>query len=139
MKSPDLRPGFVLRERDSNARPSGYEPDELPLLHPAMSIVLVSRSREQCASRSMRAKEQRDPSIDAARSLALRRLRMRIRIALHRDERFPRPHPPQLFRLLDDVVRRFLFSRRGLQLRAIRLFVRDVRCESGDGAIERVL
>ena len=24
------------RERDSNPRPSGYEPDELPLLHPAM-------------------------------------------------------------------------------------------------------
>ena len=31
----------LLRERDSNARPSGYEPDELPLLHPA--IVILSR------------------------------------------------------------------------------------------------
>ena len=27
--------GFWWRERDSNPRPSGYEPDELPLLHPA--------------------------------------------------------------------------------------------------------
>ena len=26
-----------LRELDSNQRPSGYEPDELPLLHPAIS------------------------------------------------------------------------------------------------------
>ena len=25
-----------LREEDSNFRPSGYEPDELPLLHPAI-------------------------------------------------------------------------------------------------------
>ena len=24
------------REEDSNLRPSGYEPDELPLLHPAI-------------------------------------------------------------------------------------------------------
>src|ERR1700692_1245591 len=33
----------LLRERDSNARPSGYEPDELPLLHPA--IVILARQR----------------------------------------------------------------------------------------------
>jgi hypothetical protein len=26
------------RERDSNPRPSGYEPDELPLLHPASQL-----------------------------------------------------------------------------------------------------
>ena len=25
-----------LQERDSNPRPSGYEPDKLPLLHPAI-------------------------------------------------------------------------------------------------------
>ena len=31
----------LLREKDSNLRPSGYEPDELPLLHPA--IVILSR------------------------------------------------------------------------------------------------
>jgi acetoin utilization protein AcuC len=28
----------VLRGQDSNLRPSGYEPDELPLLHPAMLV-----------------------------------------------------------------------------------------------------
>ena len=27
-----------LRELDSNQRPSGYEPDELPLLHPAIFV-----------------------------------------------------------------------------------------------------
>jgi hypothetical protein len=31
-------PGLLLRGKDSNLRPSGYEPDELPLLHPAMSV-----------------------------------------------------------------------------------------------------
>src|SRR5215210_5701962 len=29
--------GLWLRGTDSNRRPSGYEPDELPLLHPAMA------------------------------------------------------------------------------------------------------
>jgi hypothetical protein len=43
-KRPRLR-GHLLRERDSNARPSGYEPDELPLLHPAMFI--LSRQKAQ--------------------------------------------------------------------------------------------
>jgi hypothetical protein len=28
-----------LRRRDSNSRPSGYEPDELPLLHAACSLI----------------------------------------------------------------------------------------------------
>ena len=28
-----------MREKDSNLRPSGYEPDELPLLHPAIAIL----------------------------------------------------------------------------------------------------
>src|SRR5438045_7709555 len=28
-----------LRRSDSNRRPSGYEPDELPLLHSAISII----------------------------------------------------------------------------------------------------
>jgi hypothetical protein len=28
-----------LRRSDSNRRPSGYEPDELPLLHSAMGII----------------------------------------------------------------------------------------------------
>ncbi len=32
-----------LRGPDLNRRPSGYEPDELPLLHPAM-IFLVTRT-----------------------------------------------------------------------------------------------
>ncbi len=30
-----------LRRSDSNQRPSGYEPDELPLLHPAMISICV--------------------------------------------------------------------------------------------------
>src|SRR2546428_176107 len=30
-----FRPRPLLRGNDSNVRPSGYEPDELPLLHPA--------------------------------------------------------------------------------------------------------
>ena len=29
---------FWLRGKDSNQRPSGYEPDELPLLHPAIYV-----------------------------------------------------------------------------------------------------
>ena len=32
-----LRMPEGLREEDSNLRPSGYEPDELPLLHPAIT------------------------------------------------------------------------------------------------------
>jgi hypothetical protein len=39
----DPLPGPLLREKDSNLRPSGYEPDELPLLHPA--IVILTRYR----------------------------------------------------------------------------------------------
>ena len=37
-------PGFRrwLRGSDSNRRPSGYEPDELPLLHPAKSVYLAT-------------------------------------------------------------------------------------------------
>jgi hypothetical protein len=31
----------LLRGKDSNLRPSGYEPDELPLLHPATNILCV--------------------------------------------------------------------------------------------------
>ena len=31
-----------LRELDSNQRPSGYEPDELPLLHPAIFITVLT-------------------------------------------------------------------------------------------------
>ena len=30
--------GILLRWQDSNLRPSGYEPDELPLLHTAINI-----------------------------------------------------------------------------------------------------
>src|SRR3954449_4188465 len=32
-----------LRGTDSNRRPSGYEPDELPLLHPARGVYTRSR------------------------------------------------------------------------------------------------
>ncbi len=32
-----------LRGMDSNHRPSGYEPDELPLLHPACGVSAVRR------------------------------------------------------------------------------------------------
>ena len=38
-KHPSRSPGALLREKDSNLRPSGYEPDELPLLHPARLIL----------------------------------------------------------------------------------------------------
>ena len=31
--------GFVLRERDSNPRPLGYEPNKLPLLYPAINTM----------------------------------------------------------------------------------------------------
>jgi hypothetical protein len=29
----------VLRGQDSNLRPPGYEPDELPLLYPALTLL----------------------------------------------------------------------------------------------------
>ena len=35
--APWLGPGW-LRRLDSNQRPSGYEPDELPLLHSAIKV-----------------------------------------------------------------------------------------------------
>jgi hypothetical protein len=42
-RNPASRPGsryrHWLRGTDSNRRPSGYEPDELPLLHPAPGTV----------------------------------------------------------------------------------------------------
>ena len=38
--------GVLLRERDSNARPSGYVPDELPLLHPAKRM--LARIGDRC-------------------------------------------------------------------------------------------
>ncbi len=34
------RPNW-LRGKDSNLRPSGYEPDELPLLHPASQTKII--------------------------------------------------------------------------------------------------
>ena len=37
------RRGPLLRGDDSNVRPSGYEPDELPLLHPA--TIILTRNR----------------------------------------------------------------------------------------------
>ena len=37
-KHPGRDPGVLLRELDSNQRPTGYEPVELPLLHPATSV-----------------------------------------------------------------------------------------------------
>lgn len=34
---------FLLRRKDSNLRPLGYEPNELPLLHSAISCLAVQR------------------------------------------------------------------------------------------------
>ena len=33
----------LWREQDSNLRPLGYEPNELPLLHPAMSFFVSAK------------------------------------------------------------------------------------------------
>ena len=35
---------MLLRGLDSNQRPSGYEPDELPLLHPAIICLVLACS-----------------------------------------------------------------------------------------------
>ena len=40
-------PSLLLRRQDSNLRPLGYEPNELPLLHSAMSLRSVTRLRVQ--------------------------------------------------------------------------------------------
>jgi hypothetical protein len=48
-KGPEAGP--LLRERDSNARPSGYEPDELPLLHPAR-FILTRREAQRAPKKS---------------------------------------------------------------------------------------
>ena len=40
-----------LRGTDSNRRPSGYEPDELPLLHPADAAYQRPRCGSNCATR----------------------------------------------------------------------------------------
>ena len=64
---------------------------------------------------------------------------VRTRVPLHRDERLPWPDPSELLRILDHVIGRLLFSGRGLQLRAIRVLVRDLRIQLIDRARERVL
>jgi hypothetical protein len=38
---------FWLRGQDSNLRPRGYEPRELPLLHPALSEVQLKNCSKQ--------------------------------------------------------------------------------------------
>ena len=72
--------GPLLRERDSNARPSGYEPDELPLLHPAR-FILTRRRAQRAPKKSSIQREirlARPPSEciafsdDAARSTAIK-------------------------------------------------------------------
>ena len=42
-----LRRFSWLRDQDSNLGPHGYEPCELPLLHPATYTLLVSRQRQK--------------------------------------------------------------------------------------------
>ena len=64
MKHPGLSPGALLREEDSNFRPSGYEPDELPLLHPA-SIMLRGSRAVRIEEASGRSGLQRDPKKNA--------------------------------------------------------------------------
>lgn len=42
-----------LREEDLNLRPSGYEPDELPLLHPATTIAFPSISYNNISANAL--------------------------------------------------------------------------------------
>ena len=68
---------LLLREKDSNLRPSGYEPDELPLLHPAMVILtrylVPKKSWIQRITRLARSASVCDELVDAGdRSTAIR-------------------------------------------------------------------
>jgi hypothetical protein len=44
----------LLRGNDSNVRPSGYEPDELPLLHPANQFYLYRDPKKYVNHRAIR-------------------------------------------------------------------------------------
>ena len=88
---PGPRAGFKLaawlRGTDSNRRPSGYEPDELPLLHPASgSVGTATRSVKQ--SRQLRrVRAPGEPS-----GLAAARQHWRLRRPGRRPPRRPRQH-----------------------------------------------
>ena len=41
MKKGPLVSGPELRGKDLNLRPLGYEPNELPLLHPAIQVLII--------------------------------------------------------------------------------------------------
>ena len=78
---------YWLRGTDSNRRPSGYEPDELPLLHPATQNTSGRSRSGQSTSRSG-ATEGYDysvsPTIEDALSIA---------IEAHRGQWYPAPEP----------------------------------------------
>ena len=53
-KSAALAAALLLRGNDSNVRPSGYEPDELPLLHPANQFYLYRGPKKYANHRAIR-------------------------------------------------------------------------------------
>src|SRR5437879_5368286 len=61
-----------LRGSDSNRRPSGYEPDELPLLHPAPRVYLGLRWEPEGRRRPRGSASRRRPALAGARQPRLR-------------------------------------------------------------------
>ena len=99
-----------LRGKDLNLRPLGYEPNELPLLHPAVQISIISpnrasstaqklswnlrrysyvRKREKFRCRQVGTHWERDRGRDCARSLVpvLKKRVMRATTILKKDHR----------------------------------------------------
>ena len=53
MKDAAHRAASLLREEDSNFRPLGYEPNELPLLHPAVQISIIRPNRASSTAQKL--------------------------------------------------------------------------------------